>query len=293
MRVDLMKRIASSVRGWHWRDALKGKYDGQYLDAVADIQIKLVGSDELDTADPIGFIVKRALEIRDETGKMPAILLDYLQQLARGTDDGMRNRVGDLTLKLRKMSQILDTPVLVVLTTSREFYTGPNVEKLRIANDPIAYLKAAKESGDIEYDCGNIIYLDVDQSATGNPKPGRAVVARARIGDPGFAGYQVHLDTGRFVPDVLAGVALSTGGTTKETSQRKHAEVDDMAVLATVRKDPGKPWVSYRSVCGISKDRATLAKDRLMATGQLTETAVKTYDENHRLVTKKNVHVAK
>lgn len=292
-RIDLMKRFAASVRGWHWRDALKGKYDGQYLDAVADLQIKLVGSDELDTADPLGFIVKRALEIRDETGHMPGIALDYLQQLARGNDDGMRNRVGDLTLKLRKVSQLLDTPVIIVLTTSREYYAGPNIEKLRAANDPIGYLKAAKESGDIEYDCGNILYVDVDQGATGSPKPARVAIARARIGEVGFAGYQAHLDTGRFVPDALAAVALQTGGSMKDANQGKARAADDTLVLDAIRKDPDKPWTTYRELCGISREKATRAKERLMALGQIVEINQDTYDADHRPIKKRILRLAK
>lgn len=292
-RPDLMKRVASVVKGWHWRDAIKGKYDEQYLGAVADLQIKLTGTDELDVADPTGFIVREALAIREETGHMPAVILDYLQQLAGSTDDSTRSRVGELTLKLRKLSQLLDTVVVAVFTTSREFYSPANIAKLRIANDPIAYLRAAKESGDIEYHCANLMYLDVDQSKEGQPKPARVVVARARVGEPGFAGYRAHLDVGRWVPDALAAPEVQIGGSQKVEAQRKIASIDEEMVVTAVRKTPGKVWNEYRDVCGIARARAQSAYMRLMSSGQLVETVQETHDANHRVIRKRIVSVTK
>lgn len=292
-RPDLMKRVASVVRGWHWRDAIKGKYDEQYLDAVSDLQIKLTGSDELDVADPIGFIVREALAIREETGHTPSIVLDYLQQLAGGTDESTRSRVGELTLKLRKLSQLLDTVVIAVFTTSREFYSPINIAKMRIANDPIAYLRAAKESGDIEYHCANLLYLDVDQSKEGQPKPARVVVARARVGEAGFAGFRAHLDVGRWVPDALASPEMQTGGSTKVEAQRKIANIDEEMVVTAVRNTPGVTWRELRDVCGIGRARAQNAYLRLMATGQLVETATEKHDANHRVTTRRILSIGK
>lgn len=281
-RPDLAKRYGALVRGWVWRDAIKGLYDSPLLDAVRDLRIKLVGTDQLDFADPVAFIVREALAVRDETGEMPLIALDYVQQLTRGTEDNMRNRVGDLTLKLRKLSQLLDTPVIAVFTTSREFYAPSNIEKLRIANDPIGYLRAAKESGDIEYDCANLIYLDVDQGVVGQPKPARAVVARARMGQAGFAGYRAHLDIGRWVPDALATSELVSGGARQAEVRTKVLSLDDELVLQAVARNPGKSWRELRELCGISQERANRAKMRLLSAGKVTDTAIDEYDNAAR-----------
>ncbi len=284
-RPDLMKRTASVVRGWVWRDAIKGKYDGQYLDAVRDLTIKLVGTDELDTLDPLGFIVREALQVFEETGHKPAIMLDYVQQLARGGDNGdaRRNHVGELTMKLRKVSQILDVPIVAVFATSREFYNTDREHKLRTGNDPTAYLAAAKESGDVEYDCGNMIYLDVDKLHVGQPKPARAVVARARMGEPGFVGYRAHLDIGRWLPDALAAPEIVTTVAARQIRQAKDTVVsDDALVKSAVTRNPGKPWSFYRDICGIPQARATSAKIRMLHSGELVEPAVETWDENHR-----------
>lgn len=279
-RPDLAKRYASLVKGWVWRDAIKGNYDAELVEAVSNLSIKLVGTDELDIHDPIGFIVKQALAIRDETGKMPRILLDYVQQLARGED--ARAKVGDLTLKLRKMSQLLDTVVIAVFSTSREFYAGGKIEKLRTKNDPTGFLVAAKESGDIEYDCANLIYLDVDQLVTGQPKPARAVVARARTGEPGFAGYRAHLDVGRWVPDPLACLEFVTGGAHHAAIKKTVLDLDDQLVLKAVERNPGKVWRDLRDLCGVSRDRANAARIRLLSSGHLVETPHSTLDENQR-----------
>lgn len=285
-RDELTKRYGAQVKGWVWRDAIKGLHDDDLLDAVRDLRVKLTGTDQLDFADPVGFIVKEALAIRDETGQMPAIALDYVQQLARGSEDGIRGRVGELTLKLRKASQILDTPILAVFTTGREYYSGANIEKLRLANDPIGYLRAAKESGDIEYDCGNLIYLDVDQGAEGQPKPARAVVARARMGSPGFAGYRAHLDVGRWVPDPLAVTEFVTGGSRQQETRRAGLSLDDELVLQTVRNHPDQTWREIRDLCGISQVRATAAKLRLLSSGALVDVAIDTWGIDARKLTR-------
>lgn len=207
-RRELLVRYAASRACFRWRDGLKGKHDDKLVGAVDGMRIKLIGSDTLDLADPITMIAREAFGVRDELGIMPGIVIDYVQLLARGGEEGMRSRVGELTKKIRILAQALDVPVLAVFSTGRAFYGSGKLEVLRQANDPTAYLSAAKESGDVEFDCATILYLDVDQLAEGLPKPARAVVARCRVGDIGFAGYRAHLDTGRWVPDPLACVEM-------------------------------------------------------------------------------------
>lgn len=282
-RYELMVRIAALRKGFPWRDAMKGSHDALLLESVRDLRLKLIGSDELDTNDPIGCITRQALDMQNETGQMPGIVIDYVQLLARGGEDGMRARVGELTLKIRKLAQILDTFIIAVFSTSREYYGGDRMEKLRILNDPTAYLKAAKESGDIEFDCATILFLDVDQLAQGLPKPSRAVVARCRVGEVGFAGYRAHLDTGLWLPDPLAASEFVNGGARKQEQKTAVMHTDEQLVLQTVARLQGRQWAELRDLCGISRDRAQAAKMRLLSSGDLVDVAETTYDDDtHR-----------
>ena len=70
------------------------------FDAVSGMRIKLMGCDDCDRNNPLGTIEAEALAIHKETGEMPFIIVDYVQLLARGSDD-KKNAVGELTMRLR------------------------------------------------------------------------------------------------------------------------------------------------------------------------------------------------
>jgi hypothetical protein len=280
-----MIRYAALVQGFPWRDALKGKHDAELEAATKNLRIKMIGSDQLDRVDPLGMIMREALLLRDEFMIPPLIVIDYVQLLARGTEDGMRARVSELTMRIRVMAQSLDCPIVAVFSTGRGFY-GSKLEQLREAQDPTVYLGSAKESGDIEYDCATLLFLDVDLLHQGVPKPARVVVARCRVGDIGAAGYRAHLDSGKWDPDPLACVEIMS---TERKVLRRAAEdaSDEQHVLAAVRKNPGAAWNHIRNhlLRGIvGHDRADAAKARLMQTDRPVPklALTTTYDANAR-----------
>lgn len=248
-RYELMIRYAANRKGFPWRDAMKGMHDAALLEATSDLNIVLMGCDNLDRANPIGCIAEQAMAVREAQGVSPIIVIDYVQLLARGGDDGMRNRVGELTMKIRILAQLMDCPIIAVFSTGRAFYNSANLEKLRQANDPTAYLGAAKESGDIEFDCATLLFLDVHQLAEGPIKPARAVVARCRVGDIGFAGYRANLAVGRWSPDPLA--ASEVAGAVGSSKAEAKLEQDIKAFVETVGQHPGLPWGALRDKLGL------------------------------------------
>lgn len=275
-RHELMIRYAAYIRDTPWRDGLKAGVTSDMRDAVKDLQIKLMGFDDYDRAEPIRSIALEAEALFVQTGKRPAIIIDYVQLLARGGGSEMRSKVGELTMAIRIMAQVLDCPVIAVFSTRRDMYGGgPKTDQLRAADDPTAYLAAAKESGDIEFDCATILYLDVDKLHEGLPKPARIAVARCRVGDIGFAGARAQLDVGKWFGDPSATVEMTADSRAeKKTSERSGK--DEMRVLELILKMPERPWNEIRGAAGFSVTRADIAKSKLLEQGKI-QTARTTY----------------
>lgn len=283
-RRELMVRYAASIKGFPWRDGMRGSVSTEDLQAACrGLNVKMIGSDQLDLIDPIGMIVTEACTIRDERGVSPLIVIDYVQLLARGTEDGTRARVGELTKKIRIMAQLLDCVVIAVFSTGRGFYGGDKLERLREMNDPLVYLGAAKESGDIEFDCATIVFLDVDQNVEGSTKPASVAVARCRVGDIGFAGYRAELAVGRWVPD--PGSRLTMAG--PERAKRKQIaeqETENQIFLKAVAENPHATWTYFRNTIllgsGIGHSKAPIVLARLQMAGRVEQ--VVEFDESMR-----------
>lgn len=286
-REEMFVRKACGALGRPWRDGLKGLVSRQEMrDAVLDLNIKLMGCDDLDFNDPIGNIAAEAVKFANAVGTMPVIAVDYVQLLARTTDDRMRQKVGELTMHIRKMSQALDTAVLAVFSTGREFYKAGVLETMREANDPTVYLSAAKESGDIEFDCATILFLDVDKTHEGQPKPARGAVARCRVGDIGFWGMRAQLDVGRWFSDTAAAQEIMA----EKRNEVKHmaaAERDQALLLDVVTRLQGHSWREMKAaIHGMSSDRKDKARAELIRNGLIEIAQVKGYDSLSRPCTR-------
>ena len=283
-REELFVRYAALKMGFPWRDGMKGLYKrADMREAVKDLRIKLVGSDNIDRADPIHSLGREAEALRQEYGVAPAIVVDYVQMLSRGSDD-VRQKIGEHTMALRIMSQVLDCPVIAVFSTSRAFYGSDKLEKIREGDDPTAYLAAAKESGDIEFDCATILYLDLDKMHEGQPKPARIAVARCRVGDIGFAGARAALDVGRWWGDASA-TAEMTVENKKESRQIATVERDQLRILDLVARMPNRSWKDISLASGLGR-RAEIARGKLLETGKLESIREIVYDANHKRSTR-------
>ncbi len=272
LRHELYVRYAAHKLEFPWRDGMKGKRDnGEMAEAVKGVNIRLIGAEDVDPTDPLGSILAEAELIKAETGKSPIIAIDYIQLMARGASTEMRHKVGELTQRCRRASQQLDTVILGVFTTQRMSYSGKEAERLRAADDPTAYLATAKESGDIEFDCATLMYLDVDKLHKGAEKPGRIAVARCRQGDIGFVGVRAKLDVGKFSEDASA-LAEFDADHRKAAKDAATISGDCDKLLAVIDALPGQAVTQFSKHAKLSNDRAKAAKEKLIADGIIEQT---------------------
>jgi hypothetical protein len=281
-RKEVQVRYAAPSVGFPWSDGLEGRVPKDVIEqAVAPLNIWIIGSDDYDRDNPIVSLRAEALIIRDQTGVAPLIIVDYVQQLARGSADHVRHRVGELTLALRMLSQELDCPIIAVFTTSRGWYgNSKEVERVRATNDPVAYLATAKEAGEIEYDCGTLIFLDLDMLRDGPIKPCRGAVARCRDGMVGFVGLRANLATGLWVGDPSAAAEVSSE---ERAAKRDSAKLEQAcaSLLDLIVKMPGRPWREIRTALKADYRMADAAKAYLLETGKI-ECGRETYVDHLR-----------
>jgi hypothetical protein len=285
-KFELYVRFAALRMNFPWRDGIKGLVKRDHMQqAVHDLRVRVIGSDDIDRLDALGSVRREAELMRAANGGIsPVIVVDYVQMLARGQDE-VRQRVGELSMGLRIMSQDLDCPVLAVFSSRRDFYGGSKMDALREGDDPTAYLVAAKESGDIEFDCATLLFLDVDKTHEGLPKPARIVVTRCRHGSVGFAGARAALDVGRWWGDASA-VGEMTQENKKVQRHLSTLEADQARILEVVMLRAGRPWKDLVTSSGIPPHRANAARSKLFETGKLEYVKEHYYDSMKRLKTR-------
>lgn len=281
-RKEAQIRYAAPVLGFPWRDGLKGLVPDELIEkACATLNVWIIGSDDYDRDNPLASLRAEALAIRSQTGRAPVIVVDYVQMLARGSGDQARHAVGMLTLQLRILAQELDCPIIAVFSTSRMYYGGKAMDAIRASQDPTAYLAAAKESGEIEYDCGTIIFLDLDKTHEGQPKPALGAVARCRDGQVGFFGLRARLDTGLWIgdPSALAEMAPEEREAKKDDARLERA---CERLLELVEKMPGRAWRDIRVAFKGNFGAADQARAKLIEDGVLELVSEKYFDALRR-----------
>ncbi len=267
-RWELFIRYASHEMKFPWVDGVKGIVSQPSMfDAVKDINIRVLGCDDLDRNDPLGSIEDEVRRMTQENnGIAPIVAIDYIQNMASGAASETRFRVGELAQRARIISQVYDTVVIGVFSTQRTGYQGKTAQAMRDADDPTAYLGAAKESGDIEFHCATLMYLDVDKLHAGDPKPARIAVARCRVGDVGFVGIRAKLAHGEFEEDSSA-LAEMSAESRKARDDAKASEDDGRRVLETIKALGGQPWGVMQGKTKLAPKRADAARDALIAAG--------------------------
>jgi KaiC/GvpD/RAD55 family RecA-like ATPase len=141
-------------------------------------------------------------DMKKELGVYPIVGLDYMQNLARGSDDA-RGAIASVSLDFLRMSRFYNTLVLAVSSVSRNYYGSAKQDAMRRSPDPSVYLASSKESGDTEFDAGVVLYLetlfDIKKQEDGTLfRPGRLAVAKARQGTTGFVGAGFVGATGKW-----------------------------------------------------------------------------------------------
>ena len=242
---ELTCRAAAPLLERSYKSILHGEVPQRRVErALSGIAMRMVGYDKLKARESNAMerIRGAARGVADKYGKAPIVCVDFLQKLVRGNPDHVRMAVGDLADQLRELAQELGTPALAVSSTARANYRLPKDEP----DNPLSYLAAAKESGDVEYAAANLWYFDRDrnQPQDDGSLPARIVVARCRYGTEGFAGIRFEGATGGITddPEVLP---LLSAESRKAASKRNQKTDDRERLLAAIkqREEEGQePW---------------------------------------------------
>jgi hypothetical protein len=233
---ELRARLAAPRLGVAWREIVDGKIERERVDAALHgLRIHLLGCERL----PMGEAALQAIEaetvrLAAHYGVPPMVVIDYLQDLARGTDErGVRGKIGGLATVCRAMSQRLDCVMLVISSVSRTYYGIKRAEELRRAEDATAYLAAAKESGDVDYAAAAVVFLDVVPPEPGTSfRVARLAVAKSRHGETGFVGARFTGATGAW--SEAADEVLQASERRAERTKVDTSEQTDARMLAAI-----------------------------------------------------------
>lgn len=278
---ELMARVAANVLGKPWGGIRRGTVERSVIaEALDGLNIRLLGCDLLpmDGDAALKLIEREAKWIAEQQKQPPTVVIDYLQDLARGAERDVRSRVGDHARAVRALSQRLDCAAVAISSVARTFYSARKAAEFREADDPTVYLAAAKESGDVDYAAARVLFLDAEDERDRDERAVRIAVAKSRDARTGFAGARVHQESGRFfaAPDVLGEMAQS--GRAAESTTMVSDEADDAMFKRLVREHTdGK-----RALCTqrylrvgnklgrktIGKERAQASLDRLVEAGR-------------------------
>jgi len=273
---ELMARVAAHVMGRSWAGIRRGTVPREdVIRSLDGVRIRVIGADVLprDGAAALTMIEDEARRVAEEYKVPPLIVVDYLQDLARGAERDVRGRVGDHAGSLRAMSQRLDCPLIGVSSVSRTFYSAKRAADFRAFDDATVYLAAAKESGDVDYAAARVLFLDAEDDRDKPERDVRIAVAKSRDARTGFAGARMVGESGRWLPapEVVETMAV------KDKADGKRDEDDDATMMTRLRRERSGGGLhttnELRVGNGISKDRAEAALTRLRLAGRavLTE----------------------
>jgi hypothetical protein len=285
-RFELMARFAGNVLDKPWSAIARGHTPREWtLEALDGKRIYLLGCEDMprDGEAALALIETEGKRIAEMHGVAPLVVIDYLQDLARGSERDLRAKTGDLATTCRAMSQRLDSPMLVVSSVSRSFYSPRKAAELRALDDPQAYLAAAKESGDVDYAAAVVMFLDVDEDRSQPERAVRIAVAKSRHGQPGFAGARFAGASGRYYADAGAIEKLSAPGRADSDLEDKGSE-RDRKVLRAVRRmhEQGMrehaTYTQLKGQSGIGTEHVKPALERLVHVGSLRLVTIERFE---------------
>lgn len=301
---ELVARLASPLLRAPWRDIVRGKAtkdDGSIIthsdcaEVLKHYKIAIIAQDAIYQAGEkaVELIARTALAVKEECGQSPVVMVDYLQELARGDDAKARQQNTKVAVTFRMLSQRLDCAFFCVSSVSRAGY-GKAAAELRQADNPEVYLALAKESGDIDYAAASIMFLDVGEERDGNGwKMGRMALAKSRHGETGFAGLRFHGAFGTwesFAEGIKALSEESRSGAKAEQQigalkQRILGKVRELGLLGN---DPNgnsqlKGKTELKALIGGNGAQVSVAIDQMIRDGQIMERS----EETQNPITKK------
>lgn len=191
---EIVSRLVAHIIPIPWRDMLvHPQPNATVAQVLAGVQIYVLDPEDLPT-DLIGKFDKLTDlfdQIEQTTGQTPIVVVDYLQELVRGAAEAeKRSATSGVSLMLKVFARRRNCAVLAVSSVGRVGY-GTAAKKAGEQEDPTAFLAYAKESGDIDYDAGTVLYIDMSDELTTDSvgvraREGRIAVAKCRHGMVGF-----------------------------------------------------------------------------------------------------------
>lgn len=239
--------------------------------ALEGLKIEAIGAEVLPRGDAwFEALVREIHTMTLEHGVPPIVIVDYMQDLARGgKEENVRGRMGEIATNLRAISQVMDCVVVAISSVSRSWYGPAKAETMRASDDASIYLAAAKESGDVDYAAATVLFLDVDTQGDEESRPARIAVAKARRGRTGFAGGRFYGAVGRWDEDPAALVTMSPEMRKQSQTDRAASEIETK-ILEFVRANNGAyNKTSIVAVARINRNVGFDAIDRLLALGKL------------------------
>ncbi len=225
------RTAAGKLRVAH-RDVIRGRVDrAEAMRAIRELPIYTIGCETLVRGDEgLELIETAARAIHEAHGQWPVVWVDYLQMVA-GSDDPQQVRLGvsAIAYGLQRMSVKLDIAIVGIAATGRGFYRPPKDPEDR--DDPLWYLGAAKESGDIEFAASNILFLDVASKSDGEERLARIVIAKARSGDIGFVGAKFHGPSGAWEQSGEAAIVLQQDRESNAKSKSAMGDAESDAIV--------------------------------------------------------------
>ncbi len=289
---EIIARLCSPLLGCPWRDIVRHKAttaEGVHVTpamchaVLEGKRIAVIGQDEIYRAGEkaVELIARTAMAMGAAYGVMPAMFVDYMQELARGEESKQRAKNTAVAVMFRMLSQRLDCPIVAVSSVSRAGY-GTAAQALRDADNPEVYLALAKESGDIDYAAATICFVDVSDERDGNGwRAGRIAVSKSRHGETGFAGVRFHGATGRWEA-YADGVRMLSGDVQKAGKAEKRITELEARIVGKVQELACYPKSEHglSSLCSKSELKVKvggngtecgLAIDKLIREGKLYE----------------------
>jgi len=238
---QVLSRVAAQILGTSWRDlnrltATRGL--PLISRALQGLRLRVV---ELGRDTDMVDVLSR---IADRDGQAPVLFLDYLQHAARRVPiEDRRVAVATLSDTLTRWARDAKTRAVIISSVARAQYVR---DENRSAS---SYVGSAKESGDVDFDCSAILFLDtiVDGVQPGGMTTARLHVAKSRFGTTGTVGLTFDGAIGLFTVDRAGTLTVSQqeivdavrdGATTaadvaREVGRRRADVLSTIAVLRT------------------------------------------------------------
>lgn len=273
-------RAAAIIERLPHRDMVTGQISSDVAkSAVKDLRLRVIGYERFEKSrDPVGDLGKLVGKISESEGKPPVLILDYLQ-MASIVSDNLRQGISRTASLLRKLAQDRDCAVLAVSSTARSYYRqGKDFD----SDDPVSYLAAAKESGDIEFAAANVVFLDVQSKPREGIYSARIVVAKARRGQAGFVGAALHGPTGRWSESDLPTPEAKALKSETENAIRRGRQRRALLIALRDKGDEGLTSRACRDVIGGDRKSADALRSELVSDGLICTAEVEYLDSAGR-----------